>query len=78
MRVDDVCDLRLLELGELEVALEILGLGVYDRRRAVAYSAEHVGRAPGLGVEELLEDHGAPPGLDRRLGVRRPGLSGLP
>jgi hypothetical protein len=56
--VDDVRDLRPLELGVLEVALEVVGLWVYDRRRPVARSPEHVGRAAGLGIQELPEDHG--------------------
>jgi hypothetical protein len=56
--VDDLRDLRLLERGELQVVFDVLGLGVYDRRRAMAYSAVDVGGAAGPGVEELLKDHG--------------------
>jgi len=59
--VDDVRDLGALESGELQVALEVVGVWVYDRRRPMAHSAEHVGRAPGLRIEELLEDHRRPP-----------------
>jgi hypothetical protein len=62
--VDDVGDLRALELGELDVALEVLGLWVYDRRRPVAHSPEHVGRAAGPRIQELPEDHGRLPSRD--------------
>jgi hypothetical protein len=59
--VDDAGDLRALERGKLQVALDVVGLWVYDRRRLVADSPEDVGCAPGPGIEELLEDHGPPP-----------------
>ena len=57
VRVDDVRDLRALERCELQVALDVVGLWVYDRRRPMAHSPEDVGGAAGPGVEELLEDH---------------------
>ena len=61
VRVDDARDLRALEGRELQVALEVVGVWVYDRRRPMAHSAKDVGGAPGLGIEELLEDHRRPP-----------------
>jgi hypothetical protein len=61
VRVDDARDLGALERGELQVALEVVGVRVYDRRRPMAHSPEDVGGAPGVGIEELLEDHPGPP-----------------
>lgn len=60
--VDDARDLRALEPGELQVALDVVGQRVYDRRRPVPRSPEDVGGAPSLGIQELLEDHQRPPG----------------
>jgi hypothetical protein len=58
--IDDVRDRGALEGGKVLVALEVIGVRVYDRRRLVAHSPEHVCRAPGLRVEELLENHSFP------------------
>jgi hypothetical protein len=59
--VDDAGDPRALQRGKFQVALDVVGLWVYDRRRLVADSPEDVRGAPGPGIEELLKDHGPPP-----------------
>jgi hypothetical protein len=50
--IDDPRDACALEGGKFDVAVEVVGVGVYDRRRLVSHSPEHVGRTPGFGVED--------------------------
>jgi hypothetical protein len=57
VRLDHPSDLGTFERRELQVALQIVGVRVYDRRRLVAHSPENIGGTPGLGIQELLEDH---------------------
>jgi hypothetical protein len=46
--LDDAGDPGALGGGERQVALEVVGVRVYDRRRLVTHSPEDVGRAAGL------------------------------
>jgi hypothetical protein len=57
--LDDVRDRGALQLGVRHVAVEVIGLWVYDRRRPVAPSPEDVRRASRSWIEELSKDHGA-------------------
>ena len=50
-----------LGLGELDVGVDQIDVGVYDRQLALALAAQQVGGAGRFVVEELAEEHSEPP-----------------
>ena len=65
--VEDGGDRRALALGECDVVVDQVDVGVDDGEGAVRLAAQEVGGAGGLVVEELAEVHGASGSCERRL-----------
>jgi hypothetical protein len=50
-------DLHPFGCGELDVAIDIVLLRVYDRRQALAASPKNIRRTTGFVIQELLVNH---------------------